>query len=234
MKRFYKMVTVARGAHGHEIHLDGKPVKTPSGAVLSAPNEKLAGGMMREWMAQEGEIVPDSMPLTQILITAQDRVSRERPAMEKAVLAYLDTDLLCYRATLPAETARRQAESWDPWLAWFEKEYGVRLATTEGLRALQQPPEARAAVEKAVAALDDARFTVFQLVVSQSGSLVLGLAFMAGAVTPEQICAAASVEEDFKAEVYNEAKHGAAPHMETSRAAMARDVRAAQDFLAMM
>lgn len=234
MKRFYKMVTVAACAGGHEIHLDGKPVKTPSGAVLTAPGVKLAQAVMGEWAAQEEQIVPDSMPLTQLLITAQDRVPRERAAMEKAVLAYLDTDLICYRAALPAETARRQAETWNPWLQWFEKEFGARLLTTGDLRALTQPPEARAAAEKTVSGFDDLRFTALQLAVSQSGSLVLGLAFMAGAATPEQVCAAAAVEEDFKAEFYNEEKHGAAPHEEKRRAAMMRDMKAARDFLSML
>lgn len=231
MKRFYKIVTAARVPGGHEIHLDGKPVKTPSGAALSAPNEKLALAIVREWAAQGGDIVPDSMPLTQILITAQDRVARERAAMEKAVLGYLDTDLLCYRAALPAETARRQAEAWNPWILWFEKEHGVRLSTTEGLMAVTQPPEAHAASASAVRGFDDLRFTALQIVTGAAGSLVLGLAFMAGAASAEQVFAAATVEENFKAEFYNEEKHGPAPHDEKRRAAMLRDLRAAREFL---
>ena len=234
MKRFYKIVTTARTAGGHEIHLDGKPVKAPSGIALCAPNENIAAAVMQEWAAQEDDILPDTMPLTQILITAQDRVARERAAMEKAVAGYLDTDLLCYRATLPAETAKRQAAAWNPWLSWFEKEYGVRLLTTENLEALTQPDAAHEAVRTALRGFDDLTFTAVQIVVSQCGSVVLGLAFAAGAAAPEQVFAAAQVEEDFKAAFYNEGAHGAAPHEERRRALMLRDLIAAQDFLRML
>lgn len=234
MKRFYKIVTTMNVPGGYEIHLDGKPVKTPSGAALCAPTAALATATMREWAAQEKDIVPDTMPLSQLLITARDRVARERAAMEKTLLGYLDTDLLCYRAVLPAETARRQTETWNPWLQWFEKKHGVRLLTTEDLRAMTQPPEAHTAARAAVNALDDLNFTVMQIVVSLSGSLVLGLAFMAGAAAPEQVFAAVTVEENFKSEFYNEAQHGLAPHEEKRRASMLRDLIAAREFLSLL
>ena len=234
MKRFYKIVTTVKAPGGHEIHLDGKPVKTPSGAALCAPTAALATAMMREWAAQEAHIVPESMPLTQILITALDRVARERAAMEKTVLGFLDTDLLCYRAVLPAETAKRQTAAWNPWLQWFEKQYAVRLLTTEGLRTVTQPPEAHSAACAVVQGMDDLNFTVAQIVVSLSGSLVLGLAFMADVATPEQVFAAATVEENFKSEFYNEAHYGLAPHEEKRRAAMLRDLMAAREFLSLL
>lgn len=231
MKRFYAVVTKEKISSGCEIHLDGRPVKSPSGASLSVPSVALADAVVLEWAGQEKEIVPDSMPLTQLLITAQDRVARERAAMEKAVLGYLDTDLLCYRATLPAATARRQAELWGPWLGWFEREYGVKLLTTESLNALSQPEAAHRAVKECVAGLDDLHFTALQVVVGLCGSLVLGMAFIKQAVAPDQVYDAALAEESFKAFVYGEEKHGPAPHEEKRRAAMMRDLQACRKFL---
>lgn len=231
MKRFYVAVTKERISSGYEIHLDGKPVKIPSGASLSVPSAVLADAVILEWAGQEKEIVPDSMPLTQFLITAQDRVARERAAMEKAVLAYLDTDLLCYRAVLPAATARRQAELWDPWLDWFENECGAKLLTTESLSALAQPEAACKAVKEWVSGLDDLHFTALQVVVGLCGSLVLGMAFIKQAITPEHVYEAALAEESFKASVYGEEKHGAAPHEEKRRAAMMRDLQACRQLL---
>lgn len=234
MKKFYKTVATAPVFGGHEIHLDGRPVKTPSGAPLLVPGQKLADVIVQEWAAQDKDIVPESMPLTQILITAQDRVARERDVMEKTLLAFLDTDLLCYRATLPATVAERQAREWNPWLGWFEKKYGVGLEITQALSALKQPPAAHAAVGHGVASMDHLTFTVLQLVTSLSGSLVLGLAFVAGAIAPEQVFAAAHVEEAFKGEVYDEAKYGAAPNDEKGRAGMRRDLQAARVFLTLL
>jgi chaperone required for assembly of F1-ATPase len=234
VKKFYKTVTAAPVFGGYEIHLDGKPVKTPSGVPLVAPARKMADAVAQEWVAQGKDIAPDSMPLTQILITAQDRVARERNAMEKTVLAFLDTDLLCYRATLPVAVAERQAREWNPWLGWFEKKYGLRLETTQSLTAIVQPAEAHEAVSRAVVSMDHLVFTVLQLVTSLSGSLVLGLAFAAGAITPEQVFAAAHVEESFKGEVYDETKYGAAPNDEERRTGVKRDLEAARVFLSLL
>lgn len=231
MKRFYVTVTKEKISSGYAVCLDGKPVKAPSGASLAVPVTALADAVVLEWAAQEKEIVPDSMPLTQILITAQDRVARERAAMEKAVLAYFDTDLLCYRAALPAAMARRQAELWDPWLDWFEKECGAKLLTTESLNALAQPEAAHRAVREWVADLDDMNFTALQVVVGLCGSLVLGMAFIKQAVAPDQVYDAALAEESFKASVYGEEKHGSAPHEEKRRAAMMRDLQVCRQLL---
>lgn len=234
VKRFYKTAAADCVFGVYRIALDGKPVKTPSGVTLTIPNEDLAAEVVREWAGQGEDIVPDSMPLTQILVTAQDRVGRERAAMQAAVLAYIDTDLLCYRTDLPAETARRQAILWDPWLDWFTREYGCSLYVTEKLQALEQSAAAHEVVKKSVAGLDDLRFSVLQLVVSMTGSLVLGLAFVGGVADAGRVLEAAHAEEDYKAEIYNESVHGRAPHQERSRMAARRDLEAAALLLGLL
>lgn len=225
MKRFYKLVSVARQPGGFAICLDGKSVKTPAGAALLAPTEALADAVMKEWMAQVEKIDPETMPLTQILSTRIDRVGAERPAMTAALLKYLDTDLLCYRAE-EEEVAKKQAALWDSPLQWFTGKFGA-LETTSALKALRQPAPVHGAVATYVAALDDDRFAILQLVTALSGSLILGLAFAEGETGPNQVFAAAHVEESHKGEIYNEKLYGLAPHEERRRAAMRRDLEAA-------
>ncbi|MCC7304914.1 MAG: ATP12 chaperone family protein [Alphaproteobacteria bacterium] len=234
MKRFYKTVTTSKSQEGFTILLDGKPVKTPGRAVLATDSEKLAQELMKEWAAQEKEIKPDEMPLTQILSTRIDRVGAERQAMEEAVLEYLDTDLLCYRTDHPPELAVRQRESWDPHLAWFEERFKSRLSVTEKLEALAQDQTAHGAVKKFVKALDDDFFTALQMTTGLSGSLVLALAFVEGAADAETIFAAARVEERYKAGIYNEELHGPDPAQEKKDRAALRDLKAAQNFLALI
>ena len=231
MRRFYTEVTSAPGSNGHEIRLDGKAIKTPSRKLLVAPTEALAAELVREWAAQKDDILPATMPLTQILTTALDRVALARQDMQAKALAYLDTDLLCYRASHPRAMVERQSLLWDPWLQWFEETYGIELRTSDHLRAHRQVPEAHKAAEKALSALDDLRFTLLQLVVSISGSLVLGLAFIAGRVDAAKVFEAMHAEENFKAEVYDAARHGFAPHEEKGRAGIQRDLDAAEAFL---
>ena len=234
MKRFYKLVSLQETSGGAQILLDGKPVKTPFKKDLLAPTLALADALMREWAGQGETIDPDSMPLTQILNTCLDRVAAERAGMTAALLKYLDTDLLCYRTPHPPELAARQAAAWDPWLAWFAKEFGERLQTTESLTALRQPEAAHTKVAAHVAALSPEEFTALQVAVPASGSLVLGLALTAGQAAAQHLFTAARVEETYKAAIYDEATHGSDPAQAKKDKAVLRDLEAAERFLALL
>ncbi len=234
MKRFYKLVSVAEARGGFSILLDGKPVKAPSKKLLLAPTKDMAEAIMQEWGAQVDHIIPDTMPLTQILTTRIDRVATERGVMTGALLKYIDTDLLCYRADYPPELAEKQAEAWDRWLAWFAEKSGTKLATTTGLAALAQPQQAHKAARDFVAGLDDDRFTVFQMVASLAGSIILGLAFAEGKISPGEVFAAARVEENYKAGLYNEQKYGPDPAQEKKDRAMLADLEAAATYLKLL
>lgn len=231
MKRFYKDVSCETGPEGLEIHLDGKPVKTPAGRLLVPSSAALAERIAAEWRAQGSRIDPETMPLTQILTTARDRVADSRSEIAQNALNYLDTDLLCYRADFPPEIAAAQGRAWDKWLDWFAESYGSALATTTGLAALKQPPAAHAAVKQTVEALDDHRFTIVQMLTAQAGSLILALAFVDGALSPAELFDAIHVEEQCKARLYNEEFYGAAPHEERKRTGLKRDFAAARQFL---
>lgn len=235
MKRFYKLVSSqGEPGGGFSIRLDGKAVKAPSGALLLATSENLAMEIVKEWAAQGDKIVPDSMPLTQILTTRIDRVSKEREAMTETLMKYLDTDLLCYRAAHPLELAKMQQESWDPWLLWFEKFFKIMPQTTTGLAALKQGAGLHRAVYERVLKMTDDVFTVLQLVSGLSGSLILGLAFCADKITPEQVFDCAHVEERHKAAIYNEDFYGPDPAEAKKRASMRADLEAAAVYLKLL
>lgn len=235
MKRFYKLVSVHSESGGHGIYLDGKPVKTPSGKMLQTPHQSLAEAMMQEWAAQKDVINPRNMPLTQILNTQIDRVGAERAAITASVLNYLNTDLLCYRAgPVPEGMAEAQGAVRDAWLAWFAGRFGTVLGTTSGLVALQHDPAAHQAVKNYVEALDDAHFTILQIVTALSGSLVLALAVLEKAITPDQVFAAMRAEENFKAKIYNEALHGPDPAQAQKDESALAELKAAAQYLELM
>lgn len=231
MKRFYKVVTPFRGPQGYLIHLDGKPVKTPSGQEISVPSEKLAAHVVGEWAAQRDVIDPQTMPLTQILITALERGEQDRDAIRDQVLEYLNTDLLCYRTDMPEELSARQAATWNPWLEWFAAQSGVMLGTTFQLVALTQAPAAHDYVRGVIDQSARWDFTAIQMVTALSGSVVLALAFAAGRASPEDIFAASHVDELYRAGLYNEALHGRDPHQEKTQNAFLQDLRALRLFL---
>jgi chaperone required for assembly of F1-ATPase len=232
MKRFYTLVSTQESPDGgYAVLLDGKSVKTVSRADLIAPNEAIANLVMQEWAAQSDVIVPDTMPLTQILNTKIDRVRTEREAMQSAVLKYLDTDLLCYFAAEPEALKTRQEELWQPWLDWFKKMFGTSLEITMSLQALSQDVAVYAAVQSYVSKLDEDCFVVLQLVTSLSGSLVLALAFVQGQIKAQDVLRAIFVEEDYRDEIYDSERYGPDPMIEKSRTAKRVDLEAAQNYL---
>lgn len=234
MKRFYKVVSVGEHSNGFSVELDGKPVKTPERETLLVPNRAIADELMREWMAQEEDIIPDSMPITQIATTLQDRIPKQRKAMEAAVLKYLDTDLICYRAGEPPELAQAQAEAWDEWTEWAAMEFGMPLKTTTALQAVTQDSVIHQKLAERVENMDDARFTILQIVVPLCGSVILGLAFVEGVNTADKVFAAATIEETHKAALYNEEKYGADPAQEKRFDSMKRDLGSAEKFLSLL
>lgn len=230
MKRFYKVASSAKFDDGFCIQLDGKPVKTPLGQTLVAPVKTMADAIAAEWGAQEDDIVPDSMPLTQFLTTALDK-ARERDAITKTLTAYLDTDLVCYRTPEPLALLKRQEEAWDPIVEWFNDYFGEKLKTTKTLQALEQAEGAHRRVWNYIEALDEYYFAVLQICASVTGSIVVALAFMESEIDTDQVIKVSFVEEDYKAEIYKENEHGSSPDQEKSRAVVHQDIETAQRFL---
>jgi chaperone required for assembly of F1-ATPase len=105
-KRFYAdsaIIAVADGESG--VALDGRPIRTPGGALMTLPAPALAEAIAAEWSAQEARVQPLSMPLMRLAATAIDRVGRERDAVVAHIAAYGGSDLLCYRTSAPEALA---------------------------------------------------------------------------------------------------------------------------------
>ena len=230
MKRFYTLASSKKTDDGHVIQLDGKTVKTPLGQDMAAPTKALAEAIVAEWGAQEEKIKPDTMPLTQILTTALDKI-RDREKITESVMKYLDTDLVCYWAKEPEELATKQKEIWGKWVKWFDQHFEVPLYHTTKIDAIKQDAEAHKRVWNYIEALDDYYFTTLHITTSLSGSLVLALAFCEGDITPEELFEASYLEELYKGKIYNEDLHGASPDEEAERDAFKRDIKAAGEFL---
>lgn len=233
-KRFYKLVHTDPHQDGFGIFLDGRPVRTRMGNVLCAPNRAVADEIVREWASQADEIIPDTMPFTQILNTRLDRVATGRAAMTEAILKYLDTDMVCYPASEPEALHELQKREWSRFTNWFAETFGQPLNVTTELRAVAQPETVKISVRTKVEALDDDTFTILQWVTAIAGSAVMALSFIEGAFGASEIIAARFVEEDYKESLYNADLHGRDPMLETTRRQMTTDLAAAQHYLRLL
>ncbi len=226
MRRFYKEVAVETREAGWAIVLDGKPIATPAKAPLAAPSAALAQRIAAEWRNQSEKIAASSMPLTQLLYTALDRVPARRRDLVGEIAAYGASDLLCYRATHPAALVERQSKSWDGLLDWLAERHGARLAVMSEIGIVAQDPAALARIAAAVAAFDDCRLAGLHLATGALGSVVLALALAERRIDAGTAWAASLVDELFQAE-----KWGGDAETSARFAAIRADIEAASSFM---
>ncbi|MGN7437790.1 MAG: ATP12 family protein [Alcanivorax sp.] len=231
MKRFYTLVSHERTQDGYEIHLDGKTIKTQTGAVLSAPTAAVADLAVKEWAQQKDQIIPDTMPITQILNTKIDQVAIKREAMYKEVIRYLNTDFLCYQTAEPKALAMAQEDVWGRWISWADTFYEVSLLKTSGLAVLQQPEEYHQKIKSFIDTIGDDEFTLLQILVPLTGSVILSMALLNKAASSEEVLQACFLEEDFKNDLYDAEKYGVDPHIEARKKNALRDLIACEQYL---
>ena len=229
-KRFYKeaAVTDMEGG-GHGVALDGRPIRTPGGAPLTAPTAVLAEAIAAEWAAQEDEIRPLTMPMMRLAATAIDRIGKERAAIVGQIAAYGGSDLLCYRAESPAPLVERQAALWQPLLDWAAETHGARLVATQGITHVTQDRAALDALRAVLEALDDCRLAAVSQLTATCGSLVIALAVEARHIGAAQATAASLLDENWQAEQWGEDAEATERHEN-----LAREIEDAARFLAFL
>lgn len=209
MKRFFDRAAAVRREHGWTVELDGRPVHTPARNPLALPTEALAAAVAGEWQAQGEKVDPRAMPFTGLANAAIDRIAPEREAFAAGLARYGESDLLCYRAETPAALAARQAEEWDPILAWARRRFDVDFETVCGV---MHRPQAKGTVDRlgrALAARGAFELAGLSPLVTVSGSLLIGLALAERAIGLDEAWAAASLDERWQAERWGEDEEAA-------------------------
>jgi chaperone required for assembly of F1-ATPase len=224
-KRFYAEAGVTTADGGFAVTLDGKPIKTPSGRVVIVPAREIADAIAAEWGTQQDTINPLTMPLTRFANSVVEGVVDRAEAVADDIAKYLRTDLLFYRAGHPEALVAREAAHWDPVLFWAADALGAHFILAEGIMHVSQP---ESAVEAARAALpsDPWQVAALHVVTTLTGSALLALALHHGVRDPDQVWAAAHVEEDWNAE-----KWGVDEEVAARRAARLVDFQAASRIL---
>ncbi len=222
MKRFWDKAEAEEAEGGFAILLDGRPVRLPGGGKLRVATRPLAVAIAEEWQqaggAKGGAMKPEDVPLTRLVGTAEDRIAPNPEGTITAIANYGASDLLCYRAP-ESRLAARQAEAWDPWLAWAARSLDAPLRVTTGVMPIAQPDQAVRALHRAVATHPPLILSALGVAVPAMGSLVLGLALAGGHVSAEEAHRLAILDESFQEEFW-----GTDPEATAKRAAAAADV----------
>lgn len=229
MKRFWTATSVHPGPAGFGVALDGRPVRTPGGAALLLPTAPLAEAVAGEWQAVDGELKPGQMPLTGLANAAIDIVTPDVAGFADSLARYADSDLTCYRAEGPQPLVARQVAAWEPVLKEVEARHGLLFRRTAGVMHVAQPVDTSARVAALLAARSPFELAPTQLLVTLSGSVVLALAVLDGALAAETAFEASVVDERWQAEHWGEDGEAAAALLRRAAA-----FAAAAHFLALL
>lgn len=214
MKRFWKVVSVEQAAGGWCVALDGKPIRTQGGNPQIVPNKPLAEALAEEWRAQGEEIDPAGFVMRDMADSAIDIVAPDPAPTISAILAFGETDTLCYRADPEDALFRRQQEVWEPLLSAFEKREGVSMTRVSGVMHRPQSEEALAALRGKLESLDPLTLAPLQAMASLAASLCIALSALEEGADSEALWDAATLEEQWQAELW-----GRDPVAEDKRAA---------------
>lgn len=197
-KRFYREASAGvAGKNGYPVLLDRRPVRTPARRILATPTRALAEAIAAEWDVQNDVVDPGRMPLTRLANAVIDAVADRPQAVAEEVAKYLGSDLLLYRAGMPAGLIAKQAQAWDPVLAWAREVLGARFVQIEGVMYAAQPEHAVTAARGGIPQ-DAWRLGAVSSITSLTGSALLALALAKDALGPDAAWDAAQVDEDWQ------------------------------------
>jgi chaperone required for assembly of F1-ATPase len=202
MKRFWKEVAVEPYEGGYRLTLDGRPIRTQGGQPQVVPGPDLAEALAGEWRGQDEDIDPRAFPLRDLADYAIDHVRHDRAATIDKLLAYGETDTLCYRADPDEPLYRRQRALWDPLLAAFETRHGVRFERIHGVVHRPQPSETLARLRAALETRDDFTLAALHALAPLAASLTIALTALEPGNEVRKLFDAANCEQDWQAELW--------------------------------
>ncbi|MBS1090196.1 ATP12 chaperone protein [Gluconobacter sp. Dm-74] len=176
-KRFWKAVSVVSEGGLFEPRLDGRPIRLPKGRVLAVRSSALADAIAGEWggIAENASFTPDALPLTRIAGTMIERIAPDPQAARDMLLGLGVDDGLCYCEDGIGPVAKQV-------FAWLSG-YGIHPSVTDGLMPVAQPDGYLDALAQLLAAQGDLELAVLGVLAQATGSLLLALAVVGGAVS---------------------------------------------------
>lgn len=226
MKRVYREVQVAPAAAGWRIMLDARELQTPARLPFLLPKRDLATAIAGEWQAQTDKIAARKMPLTQLASTAIDRVTAQRQKTIDAIVGYVETDLVCYRAERPEDLVARQSAAWQPLVDWATLRLDAPLPVVTGVIPMRLAPAVATALRAAISEMDEFWLAALHEATTLCGSVVIGLALVEQRLDVDSAWEASQLDETYQIEKWGEDVEAV-----RRRAGIRRDLEATCRFL---
>lgn len=210
MKRFYKDVTVAPRDGGFAVLLDGRPIRTQGGGRAQiVPSEALAQRLAEEWADQGATIDPTRFVARDMADHAIDTIAPDPAATAEKLLAYAETDTLCYRADPDEAFWHRQQAVWEPLVLALEQREGVRLERVCGIVHRPLKPETLDRLRARLTAMDPFTLAALESLTALAASLTISLTALEPEADADALWDAANLEEDWQIERWGEDEEAA-------------------------
>jgi chaperone required for assembly of F1-ATPase len=202
-------IAVDQVPQGFRVLAGDRPWRTPAGADLVVPSRGLADAIAVELTEARAGGPPgrpriEAMGLTRLAATAVDRIAPNPGPTRDALLAFAETDLVCYRIAGVPALRERQDASWQPLVDWTAETHGARFGIVEGVMPKPQPRDALETLGAVLARLDPFVLSGLGLAVQTAGSLIIGLALAGGRINAVEASALTDLDEAFQNEQWGE------------------------------
>lgn len=202
MKRFYKEVSVAPSAGGFQILLDGRAIKTQGKGAQILPSAALAEAMADEWRAQGEKLDPAGFVMRDLADYAIDQIAGDPQSVITGLLAFAQTDTLCYFAEPDEALFERQQKIWEPLLSAFEAKYSIRLERVSGIIHSAQSEASMTRLGEVLQRQSAFSLAAIQTTASIAASLIIGLEAVDESADAKALFDAANLEEDWQIELW--------------------------------
>lgn len=178
MKRFYSDVGIQNTDAGWQVTLDGRGIKTAKGANQIVPSENIAKAIAAEWDNQPEKIDTSAFILRDLTDYTLDIITPDTAATINKLIAFAETDTLCYRADPDEAFFARQEAVWDPIIEAIETRIGIHFTRISGIIHQPQPTETLAKLRNKLERLDPFSLAGLENLTSIAASLCIGLTAM--------------------------------------------------------
>jgi len=127
-----------------------------------------------------------------------------KPGLLDVLAPYAESDVLCYRADTSPDLAARQAEVWEPILAWVRTRFDVTILTTAGIIYVAQPSATIERLRAALATYSAAQLVGMHTLITIGGSLITALMVAEGAIAPDAAFDATHLDELWQVRLWGE------------------------------
>jgi chaperone required for assembly of F1-ATPase len=174
----------------YTVLVNDEPLRTPKGHAVRVPSWELANAMADELMA-EGRVDLQQVTLYSLYATQRDFIEDRIDAAIGVVLQHLPGDFVLHPDPDPA-LAAKQLMAWAPLLV-FLRGIGPEVPMARPLQDVQIPWELTEGLRTQLIAMSPAQLTVVIQVVTNLGSVTLGILLARQAIAVEHAVAALTV-----------------------------------------